>query len=662
MIKSAVRRISWFGARIMDAIARRLSVAATFLRLGPRRFGQYREDSRSLRESSAIASHATGATFANGLTTTLTSSRAEHWHRLYWKPLVIVLYGDTDQDINAWVQTAAVRLHARVLVSPELGRKVHPVSEMMLDIAGEHDAPLLEYSAILDWMHRAARRWDLVMLDASEPLPHVQTLVEMQHAAHAYHNDGEIGFVTPAYRDSSGRLAAGYEVDRGTRTVEPSGLGVRDYGQARLPRYVLTAPSHGLYITSAAVDSVDIAERHLRGLELDQQAGRVIRQGWAGNLRTLCMSTAVFDVGRFAPLELRDEPRKWFSERLVTDVDGRVRVVFVLNATSVSGGIRIVFELANGLSERGFDVEIWALEEAPVWFDLRVPLRHYHNYDDLLLSLRNVDAIKVATWWETAQVVWLASVNHGLPVYLIQEFETWFYPDDPVAQAAVVSSYRREFISLTEASYQQAELAEVGVRSHLIPNGYDEIVFKRLPEIQRDTDSVLALGRSFFQKNFAMTAEAWLLLGDARPNLVLFGGEPDILVDARVTYHERPTDEEVNLLYNSAAVFIQTSRHEGFCLPILEAMAAGAAVITTDSHGNRDFCRDGENCIVVPQDDPGELARAIRHLLDDPAERRRLADNALRTAESHTWSRILDRVSEFYSDLARECASADSDR
>ena len=37
-------------------------------------------------------------------------------------------------------------------------------------------------------------------------------------------------------------------------------------------------------------------------------------------------------------------------------------------------------------------------------------------------------------------------------------------------------------------------------------------------------------------------------------------------------------------------MFVQTSRHEGFCLPPLEAMAAGAPVVCTDAHGNRDFC------------------------------------------------------------------------
>jgi glycosyltransferase involved in cell wall biosynthesis len=66
---------------------------------------------------------------------------------------------------------------------------------------------------------------------------------------------------------------------------------------------------------------------------------------------------------------------------------------------------------------------------------------------------------------------------------------------------------------------------------------------------------------------------------------------------------QNQANQEVNELYNKATLFVQTSRHEGFCLPILEAMAAGCPVICTDAHGNRDFSFDGKNCLMVEQDD-----------------------------------------------------------
>ena len=655
--KRILRRGAGIAARVADRGARVLGFVATYLRLGPRGFRAHRDAVREVKASAEVAAHRGGSTFANGLTTSFTPERADRWHHLYWKPVVVVLYGETDQDVSAWLKLASVTLHARFLIGANIAEDLRDVADVDFDVSGEEGAPDADLGRLLDWMHRVARRWDLVLLDVANPLPDPQRLIELQHAAHEYHNDREIGIVTPAYLSARG-IAAGYEVDRITGEVVPSAVGVRDHGQSRMPRYVLTAAAHGLYVTAAAIDEIDIAERHLLGLDLTGQVSRLVRHAWAGNVRTLCLSTTIMEVSALPALELSGEQRRWFSERLVSTVDGARKVVFVLNATSISGGIRVVFELANGLSGRGFDVEVWSLEDRPTWFDLRVPVRTYRNYDDLLLSLRNVDAIKVATWWETAQVVWLASVNHGLPVYLIQEFETWFYPDDAVARAAVVSSYRREFISVTEASYQQGELADIGVHATMIPNGYDESTFRELAEVERSADSVLALGRSFFQKNFAMTTRAWQSLGAQRPTLLLFGTEPDILQDKRAEYHTRPSDAEVNVLYNRATVFVQTSLHEGFSLPLLEAMAAGCPVITTDSHGNRDFCVDDENCVIVSQNDSAELASAISSLLADPARRERLRSGGLQTARQHTWSVILDRVAAFYERVAADASPA----
>ena len=58
-------------------------------------------------------------------------------------------------------------------------------------------------------------------------------------------------------------------------------------------------------------------------------------------------------------------------------------------------------------------------------------------------------------------------------------------------------------------------------------------------------------------------------------------------------------------------MFVQTSTHEGFALPPLESMATGGAVVCTDAHGNRDFCVDGENCLM-PEPDVGSVSAALR--------------------------------------------------
>ncbi len=132
---------------------------------------------------------------------------------------------------------------------------------------------------------------------------------------------------------------------------------------------------------------------------------------------------------------------------------------------------------------------------------------------------------------------------------------------------------------------------------------------------------VLALGRSNPLKNLPLTIDAWRALrrDGARepPELCLFGIEPELATDAGMRYVESPSDEQVNELFNRATVFVQTSTHEGFCLPPLEAMATGGAVVCTDAHGNRDFCVDGENCLM-PEPDRDSVSAALARALDRP--------------------------------------------
>jgi glycosyltransferase involved in cell wall biosynthesis len=104
-------------------------------------------------------------------------------------------------------------------------------------------------------------------------------------------------------------------------------------------------------------------------------------------------------------------------------------------------------------------------------------------------------------------------------------------------------------------------------------------------------------------------------------------------------------------------VFVQTSTHEGFCLPPLEAMATGGAVVCTDSHGNRDFCADGENCLM-PEATVAAVSAAIVRLLADPELRERLGEAGRATARDYTWERRIDELEAFLESVAEGRSAA----
>jgi glycosyltransferase involved in cell wall biosynthesis len=165
---------------------------------------------------------------------------------------------------------------------------------------------------------------------------------------------------------------------------------------------------------------------------------------------------------------------------------------------------------------------------------------------------------------------------------------------------------------------------------------------------------VLTLGRKFFQKNFNLIYKSWeQSLNKVKSKMWLFGYDADAL--ARLNPDAKsfgaPSNEEVNKLYNQATVLIQASLHEGFCLPALEAMAAGCPLICTDMHGNRDFCHDGKNCLIIEQNNQAALSQAILRLMKDKKLQHKLREGGLKTAKNYTWDAIIPKLEKFYQDV-----------
>ena len=111
--------------------------------------------------------------------------------------------------------------------------------------------------------------------------------------------------------------------------------------------------------------------------------------------------------------------------------------------------------------------------------------------------------------------------------------------------------------------------------------------------------------------------------------------------------------DELRDLYQWSDVFLATPlAEEGFYMPGLEAMAAGAVVVSPDAGGNRAYCRFGENCVFVEFGDAAGYVEALRSLKKaDPAEVDRLRSSGQETAGLHTLSHERERFGEFMEKL-----------
>jgi glycosyltransferase involved in cell wall biosynthesis len=94
-------------------------------------------------------------------------------------------------------------------------------------------------------------------------------------------------------------------------------------------------------------------------------------------------------------------------------------------------------------------------------------------------------------------------------------------------------------------------------------------------------------------------------------------------------------------LLGTADIFLNTSRVDNTPVSVLEALASGMCVVSTEAGGIPFLLKSKENALLVPVDDDAAMAAAIRLLLTDKALAARLQEAALTLARAHDWSVVL---------------------
>ena len=159
-----------------------------------------------------------------------------------------------------------------------------------------------------------------------------------------------------------------------------------------------------------------------------------------------------------------------------------------------------------------------------------------------------------------------------------------------------------------------------------------------------DEPVFLLIARLLGNKGVREYGEASLRLGARHPHArFLLGGfideghdsiaqaELDRWVAGGVEYLGSLADVREALA--ACSVYVLPSYREGTPRTVLEAMATGRAIVTTDAPGCRETTQEGVNGLLVPVADVDALERAMERLLLDPAERRRMGAESRRIAE-----------------------------
>ena len=125
-----------------------------------------------------------------------------------------------------------------------------------------------------------------------------------------------------------------------------------------------------------------------------------------------------------------------------------------------------------------------------------------------------------------------------------------------------------------------------------------------------------------------------------------------------VEFLGRVSDAEKAQLYRTADVYVSPATGgESFGIVLLEAMAAGTAIVASDIHGYKGVVRRGREGLLVPPREPKAIAAAVARLLRDDELRRSMGDAGRQRAQEFSWERVTAKVDDYYGLVIRRLAA-----
>ncbi|WP_308250716.1 glycosyltransferase family 4 protein [Nonomuraea rhizosphaerae] len=354
--------------------------------------------------------------------------------------------------------------------------------------------------------------------------------------------------------------------------------------------------------------------------------------------------------------------------------------ILILHAYGMGGTIRTVFNLASYLAQH-HEVEIVSiLKEADEPFfpiDPRVKFRFLDdrtrlNPDPMRAMLSKLPSriippeesayhrfnmwtdLKLARFIRSLDTGVLISTRPGLnlamaqlaPPGLItigQEHVAFRTQAEPI-QELIKWRYRRmdALVTLTKADLRdyRESLPKKPRRLVRIPNAVPPMTGD---VAKLDAKVAVAVGRLTRIKGFHRLIVAWETVARAHPDwkLRIFGAGPqednlrqqiiDAGLEGKVELPGPTSDVGAEL--EKASIFVLSSRHEGFPMTILEAMAKGLAIVSFNSpHGPKEMITTGVDGLLVKPRTNANLATSVLRVIEDEQLRHDLAAGALETA------------------------------
>jgi len=323
-------------------------------------------------------------------------------------------------------------------------------------------------------------------------------------------------------------------------------------------------------------------------------------------------------------------------------------------------GEKVVYEIAKGLRERGFEVKVLTTGNPGIKeFDgiptIRLPINRYlmnlaapfvwkHARDVDLIQTNNYNACfpsYVASRWSKKPIVCLVHGMYGKR-WIKMRGRFLGSLSMVVEKFQILHNYDR-ILFLSEFARQQG--LEIGIPKELTEVIKPGIDFKKF-KVGKKEPFVLFVGRLAKQKGLDYLIEAAKRMPNVKFLIAGKGEERkrlESIASGNVKFLGFVSEHKLIDLYSRALIFCLPSVGETFGFVQLEAMASGCAIVST-------MPLDYEG-IKVDACNAKQIEDAIRYLIDNPRAAVKMGKKNRRKAKSYRWDDFMDRLIEVYEDV-----------
>jgi glycosyltransferase involved in cell wall biosynthesis len=206
-------------------------------------------------------------------------------------------------------------------------------------------------------------------------------------------------------------------------------------------------------------------------------------------------------------------------------------------------------------------------------------------------------------------------------------------------------------------------------RSSVIPNPIDLTRYVSTPRTHATPHLIwLRAFHAIYNPHMALAVLQDLAQDYPRAHLTMVGPDKDgsfhriedtvraTSLTERVRLTGAVPKDAVPAMLDSANIFLNTTTIDNSPVSVLEAMASGLCVISTDVGGIRHLLTHEHDALLVPPGDAKAMATAVRRVQEEPALAARLSHNARAKAEMHSWNRVLPLWESCFSGVAPQGA------